>query len=413
MTKEQISKILNQGDTIKWNKYRQVHPEWVPDLRGIELKSPDSDLDRGADAAFTEPLNLKGSLYDFTTEFPFDFNPAEYGMVLKEGEETIEAISQEKAKSKTDAPDIFISHSSQDLEFVKALVDLIEATLKDKPRIRCTSLPGYKLKTGAYTDERLRQEIKTSRLLIGVITPSSMKSAYVLFELGARWVIDDKNSMFPIMACGANSSILKVPLKLINAIGCYESADIHQIIDDIATKLKIEKANAASYQGKIERLVELSKKNKIKSVNDKVGKTKSATTEGGLIVNIDAAKKSITWTSNWSVGQKRDMIERIGESIKPFAGFEIRMLSVTNQHNKTIYIDKIEMLLESRSSELCRIEGYSSAISLDSGEKKLLACYFLFQIEEIPDEANITVKILDTMGNSHSSPLTLVNIIKV
>ena len=258
MNKKPMAKILNEGDTIKWNKYRQVHPEWVPDLRGIELKSPDSDFDRGANAAFTEKFNLKGSLYDFTTEFPFDFNPEEYGMVLKEGEETIEAISQEKAKSKTDAPDIFISHSSQDLEFVKALVDLIEATLKIKPEIRCTSVPGYKFKTGADTDEGLRREVKNSRLLIGVITPSSMESAFVLFELGGRWIID-KHTMFPVMACGADSSILKGPLEHINATSCYERADIHQLIDDIASELSFEKVKAASYQKKIDRLVELSK----------------------------------------------------------------------------------------------------------------------------------------------------------
>ena len=116
-------------------------------------------------------------------------------------------VQAKKRLPKERSQDIFISHSSQDLEFVEALVDLIEATLKIKPEIRCTSVPGYKLKTETKTDERLRIEINDARLLMGVITPSSMKSAYVLFELGARWVID--KPMFPIIACGADSSILK------------------------------------------------------------------------------------------------------------------------------------------------------------------------------------------------------------
>ena len=133
-----------------------------------------------------------------------------------------------------------------------------------------------------------------------------------------------------------------------------------------------------------------------------------------MIVNIDAANNKINWTGNWSVGQKTDMIERLGENIKPFSGFEIRMVNVTNQQDDKIYIDKIEMLLDSWTSELCRIEGYSSPISIDAREKKFLACYFLFhnELEEIPDEANITVSILDTMGNSYSSPPTLVKIRK-
>src|ERR1051325_5172461 len=84
--------------------------------------------------------------------------------------------------------EIFISHSSQDTKVAEALVEVLRNAL-DIPaaKIRCTSVDGYKLEIGTQTDEQLRKEIYDSIAFIGLITQSSIQSAYVLFELGARW----------------------------------------------------------------------------------------------------------------------------------------------------------------------------------------------------------------------------------
>jgi hypothetical protein len=51
----------------------------------------------------------------------------------------------------------------------------------------CTSVDGFRLAAGVDTDEALRAAVLQSKTLVGVITPASQKSSYVLFELGARW----------------------------------------------------------------------------------------------------------------------------------------------------------------------------------------------------------------------------------
>lgn len=142
------------------------------------------------------------------------------------------------------ALDIFLSHSSADEKIAKALIDLLRDAFHIEPsRIRCTSVPGYKLKTGAHTETELRREIQQARVFIGLLSEISLESAYVLFELGARWgslqnygysgMGDSKNKLFPILAAGATGSMLRDPLKAYNALNCEIAADLHQLVADI------------------------------------------------------------------------------------------------------------------------------------------------------------------------------------
>src|SRR5690606_36942725 len=83
---------------------------------------------------------------------------------------------------------IFISHSSRDKEIAEALITLIRHAMPIAPEeIRCTSVNGYRLRVGARAGTELRREILACPAFVGLITDTSMDSAYVLLELGARW----------------------------------------------------------------------------------------------------------------------------------------------------------------------------------------------------------------------------------
>ena len=155
--------------------------------------------------------------------------------------------------------DIFISHSAKDEKLAAALVALLRSALNiPANRILCTSVNGYRLEAGAETENRLRQEVHQAKVLIGLITPSSMASAYVMFELGARWGV--RLPLLPLLGAGAGSEHLRGPLASYNALTCDDAAQVHQLISDWAEHLEVRDATKpAVYQDLISKLVETSK----------------------------------------------------------------------------------------------------------------------------------------------------------
>src|SRR5262249_8643380 len=127
---------------------------------------------------------------------------------------------------------LFVSHSSKDLAIVAPLVQLIQIGLRLGAKdIRCTSLDGYRLRGGANTEETLRTEVHNARLFVGVISPASLRSMYVAFELGARW--GARKHLLPVLAPGTDASVLEGPLKSINALRCDNRSELHQLITDL------------------------------------------------------------------------------------------------------------------------------------------------------------------------------------
>lgn len=149
---------------------------------------------------------------------------------------------------------IFISHSSRDSGVAKSLAELFRNAMGlKKSEIRCTSVDGYRLSAGASTDEQLRREVLESQVLVGVLSHHSFESAYVLFELGARW---GKNAyMAPVLAPGVDASIIKGPLSSINALCCESRSQIHQLVDEIASQLGAKLESAANYQEYVDAVV--------------------------------------------------------------------------------------------------------------------------------------------------------------
>jgi len=158
------------------------------------------------------------------------------------------AITATKAIGKSDEAgselDIFISHSSKDKKIAAALIELIRSALSLSPKkIRCSSVDGYRLTAGAGTDEQLRNEVNSCEVLVGLITANSVRSAYVMFELGARW--GQQKPMIPLLYGGED--LLEGPLSGINALRLDVPAQMHQFISDLAAILKQQMESPAVY----------------------------------------------------------------------------------------------------------------------------------------------------------------------
>ena len=146
---------------------------------------------------------------------------------------------------------IFLSHSSRDREVASAVVELLRAGLElPASSIRCTSVDGYKLPIGADTGKQLRDEILKADVFLSLLSESSLRSSYVLFELGARWGADLE--LAPLLIGGLGPSDLPSPIADKNAYSADAAADLHQMLANVAAKLRLQVKNASLVQRHVE-----------------------------------------------------------------------------------------------------------------------------------------------------------------
>jgi hypothetical protein len=209
---------------------------------------------------FEEFVRIAGANGLFKTYFGTKFLPPE---ALRQGGEDVtkefikdgygNLVEHLKQIPMNNDIDIFISHSSSDAEIAKLLIEIVRKAFNiPGERIRCTSVPGYKLKAGATTDDEIKKEIFTSKAFIGLLTRESFSSTYVLFELGARWGAN--LPLIPLICDKAGAALLNGPIKNINALSAVDSSDMLQFLHDLGETLSLEPENPSGYISDIEKL---------------------------------------------------------------------------------------------------------------------------------------------------------------
>lgn len=159
-----------------------------------------------------------------------------------------------------EAMKIFVSHSSADKLIAEAFVDLLRSALPLTAKdIRCTSVDGYKLPAGTNSDEQLRQEVFESQAFLALLSPSSLQSIYVMFELGARW--GTKRYLAPVMVAGVTPSALKAPLSAIHAVSGTSEGDLYQLIETLSERLDVKPEKPAAYVKALKAFVTASNPN--------------------------------------------------------------------------------------------------------------------------------------------------------
>lgn len=133
-------------------------------------------------------------------------------------------------------------------------MDLLRSSLNlPAEAIRCTSVEGHRLAGGAETDRALRKDIHDCEAFVGLISATSIESAYVLFELGARWGAE--RHLLPLLTPTADAAILRGPLSGLNALRCSSAADLQQMVHEIGGVLKTAVENPAAYQRHIDQIL--------------------------------------------------------------------------------------------------------------------------------------------------------------
>jgi hypothetical protein len=161
---------------------------------------------------------------------------------------------QESGESMTEELTLFISHSARDAAIAKSMVTLFEKAFKiSARRIRCTSVDGYRLSAGANVNEVLRAEVFGAKLFVALLTPNSLNSPYVLFELGARW--GTRRPLYPVLAGGATPAQLPAPLNGLNALSAASVDQVRQLLEDVSEALSERLEPISSFSAEVEAVV--------------------------------------------------------------------------------------------------------------------------------------------------------------
>lgn len=152
---------------------------------------------------------------------------------------------------------VLISHSGKDANFAEAVTSLLRSgvgLLADQ--IRCSSVNGYRLPVGVHTEDQLRDEVNAANVVVGLITPNSQSSHFVMFELGARW--GRKLFIAPLLA-GVAPDELQAPLNLLNALSADSESQLIQFVENIAKRLNKAPQSVAAYLSEIATVQNLAK----------------------------------------------------------------------------------------------------------------------------------------------------------
>jgi hypothetical protein len=152
---------------------------------------------------------------------------------------------------------LFVSHAHSDREIAVALVKVIEAVMVPRERILCTSHPDPKYREPDDVDvvKALRDHLTQSSCVLGVLTPSSMKSPWCLFELGGAWAKATRT--YCLLAGGLSQESLPAALKGTEAARLTEPEEIRRVLANVRRALGWDERMKGSAVKEIDELVNL------------------------------------------------------------------------------------------------------------------------------------------------------------
>jgi hypothetical protein len=186
-----------------------------------------------------------------------EIGPKDLRLLASDIDKAVRAHLTQIEDTGSSVPKLFISHRHKDEKIVNALVDVLRsAFVVNQVDIRCTSVRPYRLPVGERTADRLKRELRGAQAVIGILTPDTRESNYVLFELGGAWAQNILTC--PMLARGASIADIPEPIRDITPLSLEDERDCQQFLDDLedATTLKRQARVAGDVAERIRKLVE-------------------------------------------------------------------------------------------------------------------------------------------------------------
>ncbi len=168
---------------------------------------------------------------------PHEIGQAVADLVAGRKRRLVEAADRKKKKKKkrsAGGPRLFVSHASADSTLVAALVALLKAAFFAKTgdlNFMCTSDPGHTIETGSDTPGTIAKKIEASSGLVVLVTPASLHSQYVMYELGAAGARGQR--IAPVVASGARFEDLPGALSNRSAVDGTKPDRVWRLLKDL------------------------------------------------------------------------------------------------------------------------------------------------------------------------------------
>jgi hypothetical protein len=148
---------------------------------------------------------------------------------------------------------LFISHAHRDVDIADRLVTAVDIGMDVPPgAIRCTSVPGYQLDLGSMPRDTLAQELTSVECVLAILTPNSLASQWVLFELGATWGL--AQSWIPLLAGGLKDDQIPGPFRGAHGGQLSDSTSLVQCFDQLTKTLGWPNKNTIAAYDKLNQI---------------------------------------------------------------------------------------------------------------------------------------------------------------
>jgi len=173
-------------------------------------------------------------------------------------------------------PRFFLSHKETDSEIAKAAVELLLESLDISPDdIFCSSVPGHTLKFGTTIESQIREGLQEGDVFLALLTKDSIRSTWVLFELGAAWALN--RLAIPIMGLGLAYSDLPGSLNQYPCISLSEPETkvrtrLDEAIEQISIHLKLKRRTGGRQAASIDNFIQAQKEWRSQMTPENTGK---------------------------------------------------------------------------------------------------------------------------------------------
>lgn len=149
---------------------------------------------------------------------------------------------------------VFVSHAAKDKALVEEVMELLDGGVRLHPEdVFCTSLPGMGIPNGEDFVDHIRSKVVNPDLVIFILTPEFLKSAFCHNEVGASWALKLRIYLLLVPPCGYAD--LKGVLAGKQAAKLDDKEALNDMRDELTKILDLKPLGTSAWERKRDRFL--------------------------------------------------------------------------------------------------------------------------------------------------------------